>query len=68
MVCGVPGEDPRSHPVGLLSLGWSRGGPGLRGETQSPAQLWERNVDDGNTVAPGAIRHVTAEWVIPNHL
>jgi len=59
---------PRSHPVGLLSPGWSREGAGLRGEIQSHAQLWERNVDAGNTVVPDTIRHVTADWIIPNHL
>jgi len=68
MVCGVAGEDPRSHPAGFLSPGWSREGAGLRGEIQSPAQLWERNVDAGNTVAPGTIRHVTVDWLLPNHL
>ena len=37
-------------------------------EKLSPAQLWEPNVDAGNTVAPGTIRHVTADCVIPDHL
>lgn len=61
---------PRSHLVGLLSPGWLRvrEGAGLRGEIQSPAQLWERNVNTGNSVAPDTIRHVTADWIISNHL
>ena len=37
-------------------------------EKWSPAYLWERNVDPGNTVAPGTIRHAIAEWIHPNHL
>jgi hypothetical protein len=46
----MDGGDPRSHPVGFLSPGWSREGPGLGGEIQGLAQLWERNVEAGNTV------------------
>jgi len=64
----VAGEDPLSHRVGFLSPGWSRKGAGLGGKIQSTAQLWERNVDADNTVAPGTIRHVIAELIHPNHL
>jgi len=55
-------------PLDFLSPGWSREGAGLRGEIQSPAQLWELNVGAGNTVAPRIIRHVIVDWLLPNHL